>query len=530
MTNYGSSQPALAAVSDVARLTSWVPIEADSPPDIPAERTLSFSWKADPRLPAPCEVHACDLGSFSRALRDAEILDNYVVALPGAVMIHSFGTRLFRRFRAIAHELHAQRGLEEQDYPLLVPPEIFEPLTGMFSLKDHLLGFGRLADFEAGGPRGYLTPTGESVIYSHWARIVRHRSDLPIRMYRCTRYFRPLCSAGQGVFKSMESVDIFEMHCCHADNNECTEELRGALAMYRELATRCGVPVLWSVRPPWGNRAQVAEVALGGDVPLPFGSTVQVGSLYQQGTRFSEPYGVRYRDADGTARKTRHVTGAISRRLVLAHLSLGMDNHGFLIHPDLAPDQVLIAYRAAGHGDMDAPRLHALEAGLTAAGLRWQRLKLESQQEMRNCIRKAVRQGVPLVVLVFGHRDPADQLRIVLRRRDTGAEAEVSALPSAELNAALPRVVEAVGHAFSRRAWAFVSKRRIEAASWSELTAGLADRRVVTSPMVISEEGCRLIAELRMGEILGYSMARVPLPCVLTGVPTRYRSIVSPRN
>jgi len=517
------------AVSQIARLAELVPIDAGAPPEIPADRDPPLPWKSDPRRAGAATVLASDLGHFSRALRAAEVLDNQAVSLPGALMIHSYGARLFRRFRAIAHKLHARHGLEEQDYPLLVGPEIFDPLSGMFSLEDHLLGVGRLADFEAGAPRAFLTPTGESVIYSHWAGIVRQRSDLPIRMYRCTRYFRPLGSAGQGVFKSLESGDVFELHCCHPGPEESAGELRGALEMYREMSTRCGVPVLWTVRPPWGNRAQVAEVALGGDAPLPFGSTVQVGSLYQQGTRFSEPYGVRYRDADGTARPTRHVTGAISRRLVLAHLSLGMDTHGFLIHPDLAPDQVLIAYRDGGHSDLDTPRLLALEAGLSAAGLRCHTLKIGSQREMRVCLDKAIRQGVPVVALVFGHRAPDDRLRVVLRRRDTGAEVEVTALPVAELVAVLPRVVEAVGHAFARRAWGFFSERRIEAAHWSELTAGMADRRIVMSPMEISEQANRRVAELRMGEILGYCLARELQPCVLSGVATRFRAVLSPR-
>ena len=92
-----------------------------------------------------------------------------------------------------------------------------------------------------------------------------------------------------------------------------------------------------------------------------------------------------------------------------------------------------------------------------------------------------------------------------------------------------PRVVEAVGHAFARRAWGFFSERRIEAAHWSELTAGMADRRIVMSPMEISEQANRRVAELRMGEILGYCLARELQPCVLSGVATRFRAVLSPR-
>ncbi|MGF1430805.1 hypothetical protein [Kitasatospora sp. LaBMicrA B282] len=496
----------------VAATLPWQP-----PHDGSTVRALADTALGDPSF---------DLGRFARWLREADVLDQDPIELPGATVTLPHGMRLIRRFDELAMRTYEQAGFEQYDYPMLVPDSVLTPTRRIMPLDGALVYAGDDEDWAAGRKRMVLTPTGEGAVYTHWAKLVRTRQDLPLLTYRRARYFRPARS-GRSVFRAIEAPDIFEFQACYADRAEAEQGLRTAVAMARTLAERMHVPVLWSRRPPWTNNEGVSETTIGGDVPLPHGGTLQVGCLYDQGQRFSRVYDVGFRDG-AERHHTHHVTGALTRRLVLTHLMLGMDADGeLLVHPDLAPTQVALTLTT--EDARDRAEAEQLVARLTEAGLRCELRIAPARGAAGRLHRRWRRQGVPLRVYLQPRRDPADRIRAVVVRADTREEAVLLPEHLADLAEPLVPAVAEVGHGYRRRAFGFAADQCHPAHDEAAVRKVLAQRAVALTPLAATKEAVVTVAGWGLGEVLGFRESASPAPCAVTGVPTTTLAYVSPR-
>ncbi|MDO0925008.1 hypothetical protein QQY24_06105 [Streptomyces sp. TG1A-8] len=464
-----------------------------------------------------------DLGLFGRRLKEAEVLDAGAIAAPGAMIMLPFGMGLIRRLDVLARDIYEAEGYREYDYPHLLPAPILDP-TRQVLPGAPLLYAGDDADWAAGHRKAVLSPTGEAAVYTHWAQTVRQRSDLPLHVYRRARYFRP-ARAGGSVFRSAESGDVYEFQSCFPDSGTAARGFTNAVTMARRLCSAMHVPALWSTRPPWTNNTSVANVTVGADTPLPHGSTVQVGCVYDQGTRFSRPYGIAHRDSRGR-HFTHHVTGALTRRLVLTHLVLGMDAHGeLLIHPDLAPVQV--ALTLAGGTGQDRADAEALVTALGQRNIRCE-LHVGDRRETGRLHRRWRRQGVPLRVYLQPRRDADDAIRVVVVRADTREEAVFRPRLLPDLASVLPAALGEVGIGYLRRSLALAA-RRVRIADRATVRDVLATRSAAVVPLEPTEEAVDEVASWGQGEVLGLRRVTATAPCIHSGRPTDTVAYVSPR-
>ncbi|MET7737581.1 hypothetical protein ABZT02_40650 [Streptomyces sp. NPDC005402] len=511
--------------------TAVLPWELGEPAQVPPLSGGSMEWRP-PRgeTPAGSLVAGADragftMRRFARWLREAEVLDQGPIDLAGASVMLPHGMRMMRRFDAIVRRAYELRGYEEYDYPLLVPDSVLEPSRGVISLDKALIFAGDDIDWAEGRKRMVLTPTGEGAVYTHWARLVRTRRDLPIRTYRHTKYFRPTRS-GRSVFRAIEASDIYEFQACFADRVSAAEGFAVGLAMAREVCAAVHVPVLWGTRPPWTNNTGVAEATVGGDVPLPTGSTLQVSSVYRQGQRFSRLYGVGYREG-GQLHHTHHVTGALSRRLVLVHLLLGMDADGALVvHPDLAPTEV--ALTLAGGDPAERTAAEALAARLISGGVRCELVITADRKEVGRLHRRWHRQGVPIRVYLQPRRTVNERTRAVVVRADTREEAVLLTDDLAPLAELLPTAVKEVGVGYLARTRGFV-RGQCQPVDKGTIREVLTERAVAVAPLSATREAVEAVASWGLGEVLSLRRAEEPSPCVITGEPTYTVAYVSPR-
>lgn len=467
-----------------------------------------------------------DLGRFATWLRDADVLDQAPIELPGATVTLPYGARIIRRFNEIVERAGEQAGFEEYDYPVLVPDSVLEPTRKLLPLKGSLLYAGSDDDWDAGRRRMVLTPTGEGAVYTHWAKMVRSRNDLPIRAYRKARYFRP-ARAGRSVFRAIEAQDIYEFQACYPDRTTARQGFTQAIDMARRVGTALHVPVLWSTRPPWTNNTQVSDTTIGGDVPLPHGATLQVGCLYDQAQRFSSLYDVGFRE-NGERLHTHHITAALTRRLVLTHLMLGMDSEGeLLLHPDLAPVQ--IALTLTGGSPDERAGAERLVAQLADRGVRCDLRVEEDRRAVGPLHRRWRRQGVPLRIYLQPRRDKQDRTRAVVVRADTREEAVLLPDRLEDLAGLLPAALAEVGVGYQRRAWGF-AQRQCRSADATTVQGILAERAVAVAPLAATEAAVGTVAGWRLGEVLGFRHAPEPASCVVTGRPTTTVAYISPRT
>ena len=474
------------------------------------------------------------LGDFSRALARAGILDNRVVDLPGAVVALPYGVELLELFRARVQDIYRGHGLEEYEYPELVPMSSLRRTEQLLDLEGKLLLVRPSGYSDASTPQLALLPTGEAVIYGHWAKTVRARRDLPIRMYRRARYFRPVARghhSGRGPFYSMEHDDIFEFHCAYGSSEELRYALRSQWELLDAAVKALHVPVLWSTRPPWTNRHEVAEWTIAADTPLPLRATTQVSALYNQGTRFSVPFGVGFRES-GVMHHAFQLSGYVSRRLLLVHLLLGMTPSGaFRLHPDLAPVQLIVLAQAASSESATAARAIADACG--QAGIRARRCVVDRSDRLTSSIEAWNARGVPLLVMILGSRNAQGALRIVVRHEYGNSEEETSFDDTSQIEGIVARcrdLLADVGAAWSWRATRFVNGRVIETSAIDETRDAVCARRVAVCPMVTEEAAVKAVAAWRAGEVLGFCHSADQRACIITGRPTETVALISPRT
>jgi hypothetical protein len=455
------------------------------------------------------------LRDLSHRLSRAEIMDVRSVEIPGAVVVLPWGMALTRRMRATIEHSYEARGYECHEFPHVAPVSVYTPALERFGPLQQLLYVADRESLGQGRSRGVLAPTGESVIYHHWARTVRTSQDLPIRLYRNAVYFRPMRSgrgrSGGGMLRPLEAPDVHEFHCAVAEENQVTEELTTAIAMVDEVLQAWRTPVLWSMRPPWGNNGELYRAAYGADALLPTGDTVQAGVVYDQGDVFSRAFDIRLRDSE-PHRHTLHVTGCVTRRLLLTHL-FGSDlPDGFALHPDVAPVQTQVR----------GPAEHLQPLGETLAGLGIRaRLVPGEPRQLVGAFRQAVRRGVPAQVLIQGPRHPGDSARVVLS--DVWGHEEVLQLDwpdgaqrVAELVRELLADVAARHDAHARRRWAGVRRVRADEVADVMGAGGVAVVALAPTP-----EAVAVVERDVPGEVLGLVPAAGTEICVVTGAPVR---------
>lgn len=463
------------------------------------------------------------LGDLSRALVEAEILDPRTIQLPGAAITLPWGMMLIRRFRSVIDELFDAAGYEEYDFPELAPEAIYRPAFEAYPLQQDLIRVGSDDDWERGKPRAVLSPTGEASVYSHWSRTVKSSTDLPIRLRRSGRYFRPVprgARSGRGLFRPMEAPEIHEFHACVADHGAVERELQTALELMRAICDRMQVPVIWSRRPPWGNNGEIALRTFGGDTILPSGGTIQVACVYDQGQGFARAYNIRLRDRPDKASPF-HVTGCVTRRLVLALLQQSIDENGRLVlHPDVSPVQVVIR---GADGRAQLPLVRALRA----AGIST-RHEHGEPAELRRVRATWRRRGIPVQVLVQSPRGSDDPTRVLI---ETAHGETAYRLQRAEdASDAVVKEIRASCTLAQRRVAALTTDRVVDYDGPVRSADDVAEGRVVVVPVEPSRSAIAEMERLLGGEVIGLRRASYDSKSPTDGAMTEVRALVARRG
>ncbi len=466
-------------------------------------------------------------GKFSAALKRANILDNKAVDLPGNLVILPYGMKLIKLFSKHIETAFEQYGLQEHSYPLTAPIDSFEAEKKIFNLKDKILYIANDSELESGSPRGVLCPTGEATIYTHWSKEITTSSDLPITLYQKTNYFRPFSSGkhtGKGIFRALEAGDIFEFHSCFATKEQALFNLRKYYNMLCEISNKLHVPTLWTLRPPWTNNENLYEWSMGGDVPLPTGNTVQTATLYNQGDVFSKAYNITFK-TDNKSHYTQQVTGCVTRRLILAHLMLGMDVEGNLfVHPDLSPTQVSIIFKKNNnvHNSSISNFIHSVAVKYRVSSVISNDKKVIIKHKNQNLC-----QGVPLEIFIQDKRDSTDKYKIVFTRCDTFEKSEVYVDSLDGIIHIIPSIMQMIGITFKQKVDKFYKNQLLQVTTIEQLSS--AKNKLKLFPLLFDKKCCLDIEKMCNGEILGFLETEDTGKCILTGKKTKYTAVLSRR-
>ncbi len=379
---------------------------------------------------------------YNEILWRADIMDvRYPVK--GLYVWYPYGFGIRKRVYGILREL-LDRDHEETLFPLLIPENEF------MKEAEHIKGFEEEVYWVTHGGttpldvKLALRPTSETAIYPMYALWIRSHADLPIKLYQIVNTFRYETKHTRPLIRLREITSFKEAHTVHATWEEAEEQVREALARYREFYDLLCIPVLISRRPDW-DKFPGADYTMAVDTIMPDGKTLQIGTVHHLGDHFSKTFSMTYEDAKGEQQFCYQTCYGISERSIAALISMHGDDAGLFIPPAVAPVQIIIIpIVVKKRTDEVMAAVAALEEELRCAGYR---TKIDNR-DMRPGAKYYYweMRGVP-VRIELGPRDlDAGTVTVVTRR------GEKSQVMRSDLNTSLAAIIEGIHEDLQRKA------------------------------------------------------------------------------
>lgn len=235
------------------------------------------------------------------------------------------GVRVINKISQIVREEMNAIGGQEILMPVLHPKENWIK-TGRWTNFDVLFRVkGQAGEFALG-------PTHEEIVVPLASRYISSYTDLPKYVYQVQTKFRDEPRSKSGLLRGREFLmkDLYSFHTSEEDLDAYYDKARAA---YKKVFKRMGLEVIEAeasggtfskysheyqvicengedeiIYCPGGDYAQNKEIAVAvegkqcdlGHGPLKKVKTIEVGNIFKLKTKYSEPFGLKFTDKDGS--------------------------------------------------------------------------------------------------------------------------------------------------------------------------------------------------------------------------------------
>lgn len=286
----------------------------------------------------------------------------------GVFSILPLGRRVLDRIDQIIREEINKIGGQELTLPALHP-------KGLWLKSGRWESFDVLFKIKAREGREYaLGPTHEEVLTPLVAEFVQSYKDLPLFLYQIQTKFRDELRAKSGLIRGREfgMKDLYSFHTGQADLESYYEKAKQA---YFAIFNRCGlqaklteasggtftskfshefnviseageVDLLYCKNCPFAQNIEVSNLKVGDKCPscqakLRMEKAIEVGNIFDLGTKFSEVFGLYFTDRDGKRKPVvMGCYGIGDTRLMATIVEVGHDEKGIIWPPSVAPYEV----------------------------------------------------------------------------------------------------------------------------------------------------------------------------------------------
>jgi prolyl-tRNA synthetase len=276
---------------------------------------------------------------YSKLIEDANLSDKRY-PVKGMNVWTPYGWQLMLNIDAAIRREMAETGHGEVNFPLLIPATEFEKEA------QHIKGFEsevywvtKAGNNELDVPL-LLRPTSETAMYPIFKLWIRSHADLPLKTFQIVNTFRYDTKMTRSFIRVRE-IHFFEAHTCHATFEDAEAQIDEDLRIWARFSRELALPHLVAKRPDW-DKFPGAFYTIGFDVLTPAGRTMQMASVHQYRTNFSEPYDIRYEDENGEHQFAHQTTYGMSERLVGAIIAVHGDDKGVVLPPAVAPIQAVV--------------------------------------------------------------------------------------------------------------------------------------------------------------------------------------------
>ncbi len=417
---------------------------------------------------------------YNELVVKADLAENSAVR--GCMVIKPYGYAIWEKMQAELDKMFKETGHENAYFPLFVPKSLFEAeeknaegfakecaIVTHYRLQNDPDKPGKLrVDPEAKLEEELIVrPTSEAIIWNTFRGWVQSYRDLPLLINQWANVVR--WEMRTRLFLRTAEFLWQEGHTAHETKKEALAEAELMNNVYATFAEKfMAMPVIQGLKTE-SERFAGAEETYCIEALMQDGKALQAGTSHFLGQNFAKAFDVKFANKEGKQDYVWATSWGVSTRLMGALIMTHSDDHGLVLPPSLAPNQVVIVPIYKSEDDLNA--ITEVANGILS-DLRGKNItvKYDNRTTRRPGAKFAQHelQGVPLRIAI-GARDLANGT-VEIARRDTLTK-EVVALDS--LNEKIEALLKEIQESLFKKALDFRNEHISEVDTFDEFKSVL---------------------------------------------------------
>ena len=276
-------------------------------------------------------------------------------AVRGCMVIKPYGYAIWEKMQAELDRMFKETGHQNAYFPLFVPKSLFEAEERNaegFAKECAVVTHYRLEnDPDTPGklrvdPKAKLEeelvvrPTSEAVIWNTYKNWIQSYRDLPILINQWANVVR--WEMRTRLFLRTSEFLWQEGHTAHATEKEAFDETIQMNKIYADFSEKfMAIPVIQGTKTE-SERFAGAEETFCIEALMQDGKALQAGTSHFLGQNFAKAFDVKFMNTNGSQEYVWATSWGVSTRLMGALIMTHSDDHGLVLPPKLAPNQVVI--------------------------------------------------------------------------------------------------------------------------------------------------------------------------------------------
>ncbi|GAA4955762.1 proline--tRNA ligase [Algibacter agarivorans] len=366
---------------------------------------------------------------YNELVVKADLAENSAVR--GCMVIKPYGYAIWEKMQAELDKMFKETGHQNAYFPLFVPKSLFEAeeknaegfakecaIVTHYRLQNDPDKPGKLrVDPEAKLEEELIVrPTSEAIIWNTFRGWVQSYRDLPLLINQWANVVR--WEMRTRLFLRTAEFLWQEGHTAHETKQEAITEAELMNNVYATFVEKfMAIPVIQGLKTE-SERFAGADETYCIEALMQDGKALQAGTSHFLGQNFAKAFDVKFANKEGKQDYVWATSWGVSTRLMGALIMTHSDDHGLVLPPSLAPNQVVIVPIYKSEEDLNA--ITEVANGILS-DLRGKNItvKYDNRTTRRPGAKFAQHelQGVPLRIAI-GTRDLANGT-VEIARRDT---------------------------------------------------------------------------------------------------------------
>ena len=366
---------------------------------------------------------------YNELVVEADLAENSAVR--GCMVIKPYGFAIWEKMQAELDRMFKETGHQNAYFPLFVPKSLFEAeeknaegfakecaVVTHYRLQNDPDNPGKLrVDPNAKLEEELVVrPTSEAIIWNTYKGWIQSYRDLPLLINQWANVVR--WEMRTRLFLRTAEFLWQEGHTAHATKAEAITEAELMNNIYATFAENfMAIPVIQGLKTE-SERFAGADETYCIEALMQDGKALQAGTSHFLGQNFAKAFDVKFTSKEGKQDYVWATSWGVSTRLMGALIMTHSDDHGLVLPPNLAPNQVVIVpiYKTDEQLEAITEVVNGIMKDLRSKNIS---VKFDNRDTYRPGAKFAQHelQGVPLRIAI-GSRD-LENGTVELARRDT---------------------------------------------------------------------------------------------------------------